>query len=51
MPAVIEANGSQMCLKNGEYHRDNDLTALIQNDGYKAWYINGKYIKSTISIN
>jgi antitoxin component YwqK of YwqJK toxin-antitoxin module len=29
-------------LKNGVIHRDNDLPAVILNDGIKLWYKNGE---------
>ena len=28
--------------KNGLYHRDNDLPAIIADNGSKHWFINGK---------
>jgi hypothetical protein len=31
--------------RNGKYHRDKDLPAVIHNTGAMSWYINGKFIK------
>jgi hypothetical protein len=31
--------------KNGDYHRDKDLPAIIHNDGRMSWYKNGKLIR------
>jgi hypothetical protein len=35
-------NGDQYWYKNGLYHRDNDLPAIIFSDGDQYWYKNGK---------
>ena len=35
-------NGDQFWYKNGKYHRDNDLPAVISKDGDQFWYKNGK---------
>jgi starvation-inducible outer membrane lipoprotein len=49
-PAVIDVDGYKAWHKNGEYHRDNNLPAIIKDD-MKWWYINGKYIKTEMSIS
>ena len=39
----VEKNSSgTFHYKNGECHRDNDLPAVIYDNGTKAWYQNGK---------
>jgi len=38
--------GSMFWYKNDDYHRENDLPAIIYNTGTMAWYINGKFIKA-----
>ena len=37
----ISLNRTQFWLKNGKQHRDNDLPALILNDGTQFWCKNG----------
>jgi hypothetical protein len=34
-------NGNQYWYKNGKYHRDNDLPALIRVNGDQLWFKNG----------
>jgi len=36
-------SGTMYWLKNGWYHRDNDLPAIIYNTGTMSWYKNGDY--------
>ena len=31
--------------KNGSWHRDNDLPAVVYDDGEKNWYENGDFIR------
>ena len=45
-PAVICINGDCFWLRNGYYHRDNNLPAIIWPDIYTCkWYQNGIKIK------
>ena len=37
--------GDRYYLKNGNYHRDNNKTAIIYENGTKVWYIDDVYIK------
>jgi len=32
--------------KAGKLHRENDMPAIIRTDRYRAWYINGEFIRS-----
>jgi hypothetical protein len=41
LPAAISLR-SQCWYKNGKIHRDNDLPAIISQNGYKGWYKNGQ---------
>lgn len=35
--------------KNGKYHREKDLPAIVNiNDHYARWYINGEFVKSNL---
>jgi len=44
---IINKYGTQRWYnKAGKLHRENDMPAVIWKAGYKAWYINGKFIKS-----
>lgn len=46
-PSVVWANGSKFWYKNGKLHRNKDKPAIIiEPDGYQAWYINNKFVKS-----
>ena len=36
-------DGTRIWFKNGNYHRENG-PAFIRNDGYKEWFLDGKYI-------
>lgn len=38
----VDEFGNKFWYKNGEYHRDNDLPAMIWEDGVKEWYQNGQ---------
>jgi antitoxin component YwqK of YwqJK toxin-antitoxin module len=38
-----EENGNKMWKKDGKFHREGDLPAVIQADGTQIWYINGKF--------
>jgi len=42
---VEEEFGDVSHYKHGEYHKDNDLPAIVWADGEKCWYQNGKCIK------
>jgi uncharacterized protein CbrC (UPF0167 family) len=37
--------GYQAWYKNGELHRDNDLPAVIRDNGTKFYYIDGQFIR------
>lgn len=37
-----ESNGTVEYYKDDKLHRDNDLPAVINADGYKFWYNNGE---------
>jgi hypothetical protein len=39
----IDENGNRYWYKNGEFHRDNDLAAIIFSNGNKYWYKNGEF--------
>jgi hypothetical protein len=39
------SSGNRYWLKNNNYHRENDLPAIIWYDGDMAWFINGVLIK------
>ena len=41
---IDDYNGKYWC-KNGMYHRDRDLPALIFNDGSMYWWNNGELIR------
>jgi hypothetical protein len=38
---IITSSETQAWYKNGKYHRDNDLPAIIQSNGDKYWYKDG----------
>ena len=41
-PTEITKWGTQIWKnKNGKIHRENDLPAIIHNNGIKIWYLNG----------
>jgi hypothetical protein len=41
-PGVITSSGS-FWYKNGKYHRDNDLPAMVFKSGTQEWYKNGEH--------
>jgi hypothetical protein len=41
----IDKYDNMFWYKNGDYHRDKDLPAIIWCDGYLSWYKDGFTIK------
>lgn len=42
MQVTVSVNGDRFWTKDGKYHRDGDLPAIVYADGTKQWYVNGK---------
>jgi len=40
-PEIDEYGGKYWCNNAGKVHRDNDMPAVIYEDGSKEWYVNG----------
>ena len=47
----FDVEGFDAWYKHGELHRDNDLPAMIKNNGNKYWYINGIFIRYELNKN
>ena len=39
------STGTMAWFKNGMYHREKDLPAIIYSSGYMYWFKNGNFIK------
>ncbi len=42
---LVSKNGTEFWVKNNLLHRENG-PAIIRKDGFKKWYLNGKFIRS-----
>jgi len=44
-PIIDEFGNQRWVNKDGQFHRENDLPALIYKDGSKSWFKNGEFIR------